>query len=219
MLSQRAFAVVLGVSSVCKGIEVAWQLGHGPRLGLPLLAAGLLTFLRPRSGAAGSAAAIAWLFANGVISNHTTLLFWAALTVAFFDEDAQQRLVLRCQLSILYGFATVAKLWPTWLSGEVLAVNTWIGPYLSRPLLMALAWGTILVESTLAVAVWGKRSVWLWLAVVTHVLILALSIRSLATSLVQLTLFNGLAVAMWLRVRSPASIRDTASAPASFTGA
>jgi len=72
--------------------------------------------------------------------------------------------LLKAQLSIVYGFAALAKLNPVYLSGAVLAVNLRHGgplalpeALLAAPLLAALAAGSVALEAFLALALWSPR--------------------------------------------------------------
>jgi hypothetical protein len=107
-----------------------------------------------RLGAAIVVLLSAWAFLGGHYYNHLWFLFWVALTVTIFGAVDQQRLVLRCQLSIVYGFAALAKMNPLWLSGESLASH---GVRLPEALIGPAAVATVALEATLAWALWIPR--------------------------------------------------------------
>jgi hypothetical protein len=65
--------------------------------------------------------------------------------------------LLKLQITIVYGFAAVAKLNPEFLSGAVLDRALLRPEFLKTPeLLIALAWGTIVCEAGIAIALWVK---------------------------------------------------------------
>jgi hypothetical protein len=72
--------------------------------------------------------------------------------------------LMKIQLSLVYGFAALAKLNPVYLSGAVLAVNlrragplAVPGSLLEAPWLQALAVASIALEAFLALALWSRR--------------------------------------------------------------
>lgn len=115
-------------------------------------------------------------------SNHAYLMLWVVLLLMLADcgaahsLDARRRgpravvpawpvFLLRCQLTITYGFAVVAKLNSVYLSGAVLAVymHRQYGPltlpanWFDVSVLMPLAVLTVVVEAGLALALWVPR--------------------------------------------------------------
>jgi hypothetical protein len=142
-----------------------------------------------RWSAAAMTAAIAVVFVldQQLYSNHYYLvlvlapLFTLADTGATWSVDALRRGaretvaawpvdLLRIQLSIVYGFAALAKLNADYLRGEVLDVYlVFLGPWefpdalQTSTVLTGLAVGSLLVEAYLAVGFW-LRGNWRWLA-------------------------------------------------------
>jgi hypothetical protein len=211
-----ALARTVGSLVALKAVELAFLRGAPWWVAAALGLSGLSTFRFPRSGSAAIAILTFALLIGGFYSNHMTLVMWIAITLAVFADDRQQRFVLRCQLTILYAFAAIAKLWPDWLSGGVIS-TTWVGPLLPDPLLQAAAWLTLLVEVLLAFGVWSPRRMWLWLALTTHLAIVVASIQTLRGSLIQLFIFNGLAVAVWLRAHRAVSEHLVSTRPSGET--
>jgi hypothetical protein len=66
-------------------------------------------------------------------STETAFVMWGSAALALFDGD-QLRLALRYQVVIVYLFAAANKLWPTFLSGSILAAYM---PWFPAPGLLA----------------------------------------------------------------------------------
>ena len=125
-MTARAFVLTIAALATYKGLELAITVDL--LLGLPMILGGLVSVAHPRIGMGAVAATALLVNTTPFYRNHLALLMWIALTVALFGDDRQQRLLLRCTLTIMYGFAALAKVWPDWLSGEALVARTWIGP-------------------------------------------------------------------------------------------
>lgn len=193
---------VLGGIAVYKGIEAVF-LGAGI-LGLPLVLAGLATrVVRTRWAWSGIALASLVAALSPLYKNHLVLLFWVALACALFPEPAQRRFVLRAQLSIMYAFAALSKLWPDWLEGDVLLRDTWIAPLLPTAVVLLVAWAAILVEAVLAVGVWRPGRHWLWIVVALHASFVAF-IWVDALESVRLVVFGIMVVSVFSHARAGA---------------
>ena len=198
-MSRRQLALVVAVLAAYKSVEHAVL--HGPRLwmltGALLLLGALWTPLRPRAGMAVVAAGALVVNLTPAYRNHLALLMWVALALALFSDEHATRIALRCQLTLMYGFATLAKLWPAWLSGEALGARTWLGAILPEGLLVTVAWVTVIVEAALAVAVWSSRRTWFLLAAGTHLSFLAFTYLH-PWGVGRLAVFGALSLATWL---------------------
>jgi hypothetical protein len=202
-LSATALRRLIAGIALWKAVEIGVL--HHPAAALPIGFAGLLGLVRPRAGAAVTAvASLAIVLAPAVFGqpsvNHLTWVFWIACTMAIFDGD-QQRLVLRAQLSILYGFSALAKIWPDFLTGQALATRTWIGSAAPDALLVAASWATLVLEAALAIKVWARRPWWtagLAAAVAMHLAFLLFTVTD-PWRIGRLVIFGGLSVAVWLR--------------------
>jgi hypothetical protein len=117
--------------------------------------AGLLCLWRERLGASMIVGVAAWAIYSGHYFNHLWFLLLVALTFVIFTDVAQQRLVVRCQLSILYGFAAIAKVHGGWLSGEALAGH---GTRLPELLTAPAAVLALSFEAVVAGALWWRRA-------------------------------------------------------------
>lgn len=207
-MNRRQLALVVAVLAAYKSVEHAVM--HGPALwvltGALLLLGALWTPLRPRAGMAVVAAGALVVNLTPVYRNHLALLMWVALALALFSDDHATRIALRCQLTLMYGFAALAKLWPDWLSGEALGVRTWVGAIMPEGLLVTVAWVTVIVEAGLAVAVWSRHQAWFLLAAGTHLSFLAFTYLH-PWGVGRLAVFGALSLATWLfaaRAFSPA---------------
>ncbi len=142
-----------------------------------LLAAALTLGLRARLAAAGLAllAAVAMLLDQQVYSNHLALmavlcgLLALGQPAAVWSLDARRRppvaaspywpvLLIKIQISTLYGFAALSKLNDVYLSGEVLERSTWgFVNKLGDPILIVAAVAGVAVELFLSVGLWNER--------------------------------------------------------------
>jgi hypothetical protein len=131
-------------------------------------------------------------------NQHLWLIGWIAAGLAVLDA-APLRWFLRAQVTIVYGFAALAKLTPWWLDGSVLAATAgqrWAVP---MPVWALIAWLTVATEGWLAVGLWFERTrrASVLLGACLHVgIVLAMSTG--ATSLVRMLVFNGLMVVLYL---------------------
>ena len=114
---------------------------------------GLSCLLSLRWGAT-VVALVAWWTVSTDYYNHVYFLAWTSAAIAVFQDPHQLRTVLRAQLSIVYGFAAVAKIGPVWLSGLSLRVNA---PLVPEFLVVPMAFAAIVIEGFLAVALWFPR--------------------------------------------------------------
>lgn len=196
VVSTRTFLTVLGGLAFYKGIE-ALVLGAGV-LALPMLLAGVATrLLRPSWAWWGLAVASLVTALGPLYRNHVALLFWVALACALFPAASQRQFVLKAQLTIVYGFGALGKLWGDWLSGDVLVATTWIAPFLPSALLGLLIWGTIALEIALAVGVWRDEQLWWWIAVALHIsFVLFIWIDFIES--IRLVVFGILMLSLWL---------------------
>lgn len=180
LLTQR----LIGLACLLRGIE-AWRILdrvldpatiHLPLIGIPrpphaaaavlaglwLLAALAFTLdYRRRVSGVALAAVMAYvlLLDQQTYSNHLYLL---CLLVAILSlaEGRVAQVLLRMQLSIVYGFAALTKLTPVYLSGVILAVNLppWAPPAWQRVEVLApLAVASVMAEAFLAIAFWSAR--------------------------------------------------------------
>lgn len=207
-MSRRTLELVVAAVAAYKAVEhlvifgwMAWLL-----VGAPFLLGAAWTLIRPRAGTALIAVAAVVVNLTPAYRNHVVLLAWVALALALFGDEQRERFALRCQLSIMYGFAALAKIWPDWLSGAALEARTWVGPLMADELLVAVAWGTIVVEFALAAGVWSRWRGWIWIAAATHGSFVAFT-QVEPWDLGRLTVFGVLALATWHRVHSASSTR------------
>jgi predicted DCC family thiol-disulfide oxidoreductase YuxK len=142
-----------------------------------LLAAALTLGFRARLAAAGLAllAVLAMVLDEQVYSNHLALMavLCALLTLgqpaAVWSLDARRRpaiattpywpvLLIKVQISTLYGFAALSKLNDVYLSGDVLARSTWgVVSGLGESILIAASAAGLAVELFLSVGLWSER--------------------------------------------------------------
>ena len=137
------------------------------------------------SGLSSSAALLVGLCTAGFVwgagyySNHTYLLFTAAVLLSFSDCDATWSLrsrrghgadrvwaapvlVLRAQITIVYFYAAISKIRPDFLSGNGLASWTWDSVLvpagmLTPVFLVPMAFGAVLTELFVAFGLWSSR--------------------------------------------------------------
>lgn len=189
---------IVGVAAVIKGLELASA--TPPWLWLPLVAVALATIvLRSRVAFGALAVAVLAVQLTPAYSNHAVVLFWLAVALAVTEPGERRLWLLRWQLSLMYGFAAVSKLWPDWLSGDALRMWTWVGPLLPDWSLVAVACATVLVEVTLAAHAWRPRRWTLALAVALHAPSVVF-IESSPREVVHLGLFAVLSLGAWWSV-------------------
>jgi hypothetical protein len=202
-LTERQLFAVLTAIAGWKALEIA-VLGS-PLAALPMAIAAGVGLWRPRWGAGLLALVLLPIILTGAAFgqpavNHLTWVFWIAFIVASFPNEGQQRLVLRWALSIMYGFAALAKLWPEFLDGSTMATRTWIGPIAPTWILVASSWLTLIVEVLLAIGIWRRERVYLWLAVALHTSFLFFTVTD-PWRIGRLVIFGGLSIAVWLRAQ------------------
>lgn len=153
---------------------------------------------------------------------HLVLLLAVAIVSVVSREERERLLLLRVQLSALYGVAALAKLNEPFLGGTVLAQATADAPagweLLPLPLLVAAGVGLIAVEAALAVTPWVARLRLPGTALAAGLHALALLVVGggpLVT--LRLLVFGGTAVALHaasaglLPATAPAGVRPPAS--------
>ena len=147
-------------------------------------------------------------------ANHTFLLWCltALIAISRASDTWLLRVTVRSQISVVYVAAAIAKLRPTWWSGDILvrSADGWLGLTIARDLplraLTALAIAVIAVELFLAVAIWPER---LRLATIMSAAVFHLGVIAVVGNDIGLVLF---AVAMLSHFALPA--RTTAAATA-----
>jgi hypothetical protein len=166
--------VSLGILSVAKGVAfwwagVDWIVAMG-WIGLSLC---VVVGLRSRLAAVALVGAGAVLFTSGHGSNQFFLQL--LLFVLIIASDCERHFALwpgkpgplgvaaplflmRCQLSIVYGFAAIAKINESWMSGAALEFffqrAMWNAPAWFLHVAPVLATGVVLMELALALAPW-----------------------------------------------------------------
>ncbi len=147
-------------SAVALGLGVMWALGAALMLITP-------TRMASRVGAPllliGSGLPLA--LDQQHFTNHTFLLWCLAalITIGGTSNPWMLAVTVRSQISVVYVAAAVAKLRPSWWSGDILvrSADGWLGLPIARDLplraLTALALAVIVVELFLAVAIWQER--------------------------------------------------------------
>lgn len=213
----RAVGALVLVKAVDVAVRGAGRL-PGPLWALALagLVAGGLALLagRDRTGWAlvlASGLAVAVDAPLELRRQHLVLLLGVALVGVVARDDGERLLLLRAQLSALYGVAALAKLNESFLGGDVLAAAVVRVPTPPLPLLLAAGAGLVALEVALAVAPWRprRRRPGLALAVAFHTATLVLVSDAPLVAL-RLLVFGGLAVAV--HATSAGALRP-ASAP------
>ena len=158
-----------------------------------LVVAALIWLRAPRQGAAISAIVLLVMAIGPMYRNHVAFLAWIAVLTAVARDEQEHRLLLTVHLSVVYAFATLAKLNPMWLSGEALEAQSAMEFGMPLPL---LAWLTVIVEGVLAVAVWRPNRAWLAVALPTHVAFV-IGMGGDWLTVLRLTVFNAAILAVW----------------------
>lgn len=199
-MTRRTLTMLLAGVAAYKAVEHLFvhDVSVWPVVGAPLLIGALMTQHRPRVGLAIIASSSLVVNLTPAYRNHVHLLMVLAATLALFGDEDTERWVLRSQLSIMYGFAAVAKLQGEWLSGGMLEGMTWPGKLLPAGVLIAMAVGTIVLELALAIGAWMRRREWFWLAVATHVTFLLFTQTGMWDA-ARLAMFGVMTVAVWMR--------------------
>lgn len=134
-----------------------------------LVAAVALVIGRATAAAAGVLAGLAMVLFLGWgrhLSDPLALFWWLGLAVAVTDRRPLERaLLVRVTVTVAYAFACVTKLNPSFPAGEQLVALAVERPQLHSledlfrgPMGVIIAWGTIVVEGALAVALWFPRT-------------------------------------------------------------
>lgn len=159
-----------------------------------------------------------WLFAwdQQSFSNHRHLTTVLLLLLVFTRSDRRWSLrkegwshptpwpivLMKVQLSVLYFFAAVAKINPSFLSG--IPMDHWVRLDLPDVLTMSMAWGTIVVELFMAFGLWFRRT--RALAVIFGVLLHGSIVLLMAEGTLALVSFAAVCVPLyplfWLRAPS-----------------
>lgn len=176
-------------------------------LALLLTGAALLTLGRERAGWAGVLAGsvlAAVDFPADLRRQHLVLLAAVAVVSLVARDDGERLLLLRVQVSALYGTAALAKLNASFLGGDVLGLAVRAAPFGTgllgvppTPVLLAGSLGLIAVEALLAAAPWWRRLHLpaLLIATVFHLVALPLAgVDALVT--LRLVVFGGTSLAL-----------------------
>ena len=158
-----------------------------------LVVAALVWLRAPRQGAAIAAVVLLVMAVGPLYRNHVAFLAWIAVLTALARDEPEHRLLLTVHLSVVYAFATMAKLNPEWLSGEALAARSAVDLGVPWPL---LAWLTVVVEGVLAVAVWRPNRGWLAVALPIHVAFV-IGMGGDWLTVLRLTVFNAAILTVW----------------------
>lgn len=140
---------VLAASAVLKSLDLSVR--WAPWVAVLWVLAAAMCALHLRAGALSVSLLAMWAMLWGPYSNHLVWLFWLGLTFVLFTDPVTQRYVVRWQLSILYGFAAIAKVHAPWLSGAALTSRG-----LDLPFLDVIVVAVIAVEIFLAVGLWVR---------------------------------------------------------------
>lgn len=134
-------------------------------------------FTRPAALLLAGSLATAVVVEEQTYSNHLTLCAWSALWLVLSRADARwslraridgprtvqlgDQLLLMTQLTVVYLFTGLLKINERFLSGEIVAVNSWIEIPDQMASLMAV--GAVVTEVGLAIGLWLPRVRW-WVA-------------------------------------------------------
>lgn len=200
---------VLAVAALLKVFDTAvrWSVW----IAVLWAAAAVLATLSDRWGGLAVAGLAWWSALFGLYGNHVVWLGWLGLIFAIFPEHAQRKLLVRTQLTVLYGFGALAKLHGDWLSGAVLEARGAAFPASS-----AIAWLTLLMEALLAAALWMPRwrRIWLPVAATMHIAFVV-GIADGTPLRVGLVVFNFSVLAMlwWSTKPAAAGLRSAVPTP------
>lgn len=133
------------------------------------LVLGLLPHVMAGLGAAVGATTLLW--DQQIYSSHLTLLTILLILLVFAGSGRRlaipryrqpgdtvpfwPQLLMMTQVSVVYLFAGLSKVQPTFLSGDPL--QEWMWPDLPHWVFVVLAWATVVTEVGLAVALWIPR--------------------------------------------------------------
>lgn len=187
--------VIAGLCAM-KAVDVADRGGLG--LGVWWLLAAIVVAVRPRAGVLLVPLAMGTYLA-GVENQHLWLfmLFGVLLTL---NDPALARTVLRWQVTILYGFAAVAKLTVDYLSGEELRATAQDSP-LVQALGVERGWVVLALlglatEAWLAVGLWRCPRLAIPVGVAFHASLVVFMAGD-PVHAVRLAVFGGLVLAMY----------------------
>jgi hypothetical protein len=167
----------------------------------------LVVGFAPRLAAALILSLIAWLIIASQWSLFNQHLYLIASIAAILALRVEVTLLLRLQLSIVYAFATAAKLNETFLSGTVLYVSVVQRPFwqtlvhVKPPVgfLIGLSCAVVVAEAVLSFGFWLPRFRWVALTggVLFQLVTLAMTTRNVI-SFDRLLVFGGLLVLLYL---------------------
>lgn len=181
-----------------------------------LAASTFMVIGRSTSKAALALAALSLLFVASIGSNHhspSTLIFWLCLTIGLTEgQPINRALLIRVTVTTAYIFAALAKINPSFLSGEHLA-----GLAASRPQLRSLeplfrsAWrvpvslAVIAAEAFLAIGLWFRRTrlVAVAIGIVAHLGFIVVANNGTRWDIAYVTVLNGGLVISYLMFFSP----------------
>jgi hypothetical protein len=145
------------------------------------------------------------------------LLGWAGMLIAVSEDRPRERaLLLRVLVTSVYAYTALAKLNPSFLSGEQLTYIAesrpqmgWTLGLASGPLGSLASWGTVLVELSLAAGLWFRRTRFAAAMVgcALHVVLIAVAATAWGRDVGFLLVLNlglvALYPAFWVEVRPP----------------
>lgn len=154
------------------------------------------------------------------LSSVLALFAWLGL-ILFVSEGRplERALLVRVLIAVVYTFAALSKLNPTFLNGDqlvgiLLSRDRFVGlvPTLQAGLGTALAVGALLAEAAIATGLWFERTrrYVIALGVAMHVTFVVVANYGTVEDVVYLTVLNGLLIASYLAFFEP--ISDTAGA-------
>lgn len=142
-----------------------------------------------------------------IYNQHFYLIASIALLIAIFG-GTDRMIALKAQLSIMYGFAALAKINADFLSGGVIESVVleryfWdriLGdPQAPRFLVLSMTFGGIATEAWLAVGFWFKKTKWLTLVLgLSFQLVLLLFFSTSMLHLLRLAVFGLLAILLYV---------------------
>lgn len=184
--------------------------------------------VRPAAGAIAVLAVVGWLGPVSNLVDGLALFGWFGLILAVTGRDDERALLLRVQVSVVYGFAAIAKLNPTFLDGDQLrgifrSRGRWEAPVelLEGGTGTAVALGALAIEVFLAVALWFPRTrrVAVVVGVVAHVAFIVVASHGPLHDTAFLLVLNGLLVAAYPAFFSPLPRREEGAPVVGHDGA
>lgn len=190
-----------------------------------LSAAVLLLLARHQAVAGGLLAVLCLIFWIGPgrhLHDGTALLGWLAISIALTDGRPHERaLLVRLSVTVVYAFSALAKLNPSFLTGEQIEAITidrsqlnWLTPSAQGSGGVLIAWTTVATEAGLAVALWfGRTRVPAALAGgLLHLIFVVAANNGTVWDIAFVTVLNMGLVAGYLAFFSPAAWREPAIA-------